>query len=143
MAPSQARGGPARSTRLELGQLPPIVARRREDVDHLGAFRAGDERVWRVARNPPRRARRELALLVTDAEAHRATQHHPELLVRVPMLRKRCAGLDLDDREREQLPVHRARHEPLEQLLRRDLGEVVEGAHRRIVSSRYAVQLGQ
>ena len=72
---------------------------------------------------------RELALLVADPETHRAAQHEAELLVVVAVLPDDGAGVELDDRDRQPLAVHRAGEDPVPHLLRRQRGGIVEGAH--------------
>ena len=88
----------------------------------------------------PRLSRAELALLVTDAEADRAAQDDPELLVLVAVLLGDRARLELDDRERQPLAVDGARRDPSPDLARDKPPHIVEGAHpiggRKVVSPR-------
>jgi len=67
--------------------------------------------VRHVRRDAPRAAGSQLALLVGDAEPHRAAQHDPELLVRVLMLRHVRARVELDDGKRELRAVDAARRD--------------------------------
>jgi hypothetical protein len=54
-----------------------------------------------------------------------------ELLVLVAVLRSDCAGVELDDGQRDSLAVDAAGRDALPDLLGRDRGEVVECAQRR------------
>ena len=76
--PVDASGPAAGLARLA---LLPLGAGRREEVEHAGAVRACFGSVRRVRRDLPGLAGAELALLVADAEADRAAQDEPELLV--------------------------------------------------------------
>src|SRR5581483_11405614 len=64
--------------------------------------------------------------VVADAEAHRAAQHHAELLVHVVMLRHVCTGIELDDRERRLLARDLARVHSVPDAERRDSAELAE-----------------
>ena len=83
------------------------------------------------ARDPPRLARAELALLVPDAKAHRTAEDKAELLVLVAVLGHHALRVELDDRERHPLTVDGAREDPVPDADRREGGEFVEGAHLR------------
>jgi hypothetical protein len=87
--------------------------------------------VWSVSRDHSRLPGAELALLVADAKGDRASKDDAELLVLVAVLGGDGAGLELDDSQRDSLAVNAARSDALPDLLRRDRGEVVEGAQRR------------
>src|SRR3954469_23461636 len=106
----------------------PLVARRREDVDHDRARVAAGHGVRGIRRDPPDRPALERPFLVPDPEDDGALEHDPELLVDVRMLGQCGARLDLDHRERELLAVDGTGEVAVAQELRRDRRQLVEGA---------------
>jgi hypothetical protein len=86
--------------------------------------------VWSVSRDDPGLPGAELALLVADAKGDRASKDDAELLVLMAVLGGDSAWLELDHSQRESIAVQATRSEALPDLLRRDRGEVVEGAQR-------------
>ena len=89
--------GPAAGAGLARLALLPLGAGWREEVEHAGAVRARLGAVRRVRGDLPGLAGAELALLVADAEAERAAEDEPELLVVVAVLLGDRARLELDD----------------------------------------------
>jgi hypothetical protein len=69
--------------------------------------------------------------LVADAERDRSSQDDPKLLVRVAVLGGDRTGIELDDGQRDAFAVDATGRDALPDLLRRDRGEIVEGAQRR------------
>jgi 3-mercaptopropionate dioxygenase len=93
-----------------------------------------------VGRNHVHSTRLELAALVADAEQERSLEHEAELLVLVAVLGDDAAGVELDDTERDSLPLHHAAENPIPDLLRRHGADLVERAqgprsYTRLVSS--------
>jgi hypothetical protein len=122
---------PARAPRLVARHHPEVLAGRREDVDHDAPFRTGGRLVRGVPGNAPGLAGTKLALLVGDPEGDRALEDDAELFVLVTVLGGDGAGVELDDGQGNSLAVDAASGDALPDLLRRDRGEIVEGAQRR------------
>src|SRR6185295_19698247 len=108
----------------------PVVAGRGEDVDDDGAAGSGDERVRRVADDPPRPARPEDALLVADPERDLALDDEATLLVRVAVLGHDGVGRQLHDREGQPIALDAAGDDAVPHLDREHIGEIDEVRHR-------------
>ena len=120
---------PARPAQVERLERLPLGADGREDVDDDGPLGPRDRHVRRVRRNHVGRARAELAPLVADMEVERSVQDEAELLIVVAVLGGDRAWVELDDRERQPLPVDGAGRDRLPHLAGSDRLDVVERAH--------------
>ncbi len=69
--------------------------------------------------------------LVSDPEGHRPLDQDAELLVRVAVLGNLEVGLELEQRERQLVPVDAPADDSVPDLLGRDRVDVIEGAHTR------------
>ena len=87
---SASRSRPAWRAGLGPGEGIPVGPDRREDIDHDRAVRTGHRVMGQVRWDAPRPARTELAPLPVDREGDAAFHAHPELLVRVTVLRHEC-----------------------------------------------------
>ena len=88
-----------------------------------------------VAQDAPGSAGAEDALVGSDPERHLPGDHHPVLLVRMPMLRHDRARIELDNRQGDPIAFHPTGANPIEDLDRHDLGQGRQIVHRRIVAT--------
>ena len=131
--PKSPTAGPDGDDRLVRGpddrSILPILASRREDVDHDSTLGACRDLVRRVADDPPGAARTETSGFVSDAERDFAFEDNAALLVRVAMLRYDRIGPELDDRKREPLALDPPGDDVVPDPEGRKIGEIDEIRH--------------
>ncbi len=120
---------PAWAASLDRRRVAPLVACRREDIDHDGAVRAHLHVVRNIARNRPDIPGSELARFLSNPEAERPAQAHPELLVFVAVLGNDAAGVELHHAERGPVAVDEASVDTLPDPLQLERRNTAEGAH--------------
>jgi hypothetical protein len=92
--------------------------------------------VRHVGRDSPRPARREVALLIADAEGHGSAHDDAELLVRMAVLGNHAAGIELDDGEGALVAVDEPREDVLPDPDGGDVAEILECAQEANLAAR-------
>src|SRR5439155_14625094 len=123
-------GRPSRCARLEPRLRIPVVADRREDVDDDRTRWAGVNLVRLHRQDPPGPAGAQMSRLAIERERHVAADDHAQLLIGVAMFGHDRVRRELDDGQRQVVPLDApGANRFAEQVDRRDALEVDQIRH--------------